>query len=660
MTRLRSSAMGRIRKPYRVALTLALISLVLEPTASIARADTELPVLAVPSPRVRVDGWLREWSTQHFATVGIDVASRMRVAFAAGEQGLYIAASVDDDRLIRTANPSASEDAVVITIASPAERGLVASEIWLFAGVVNETAATLTVGAPGGRADSPRQASVVEMPTSSGYDIEAFLPWSAVPGGRDYARARASARLHDVDRAGGAARDFASSNAQAPEAMPRVVGTAGELFPLTSFLRAKRTNTAAIEGDIRANFAGDSADERVVVVGGSVAVFGTRYANGRDFDYVDLGLPPGAISDLRAVDFDGDGHAELVLVSQAGDARLAVRELRVYRFPGDRIVPVFRTEVALVAAAGRLEGAWSIETIARRPSIVIRAAEPQGTVPQGHVPTPDSHAVLALSTGIRSRTIGIDGTGASVIAEDRVPEVPTTAQASNRSTTTTQPPRTTTPPATTTQPATTRPPAPSFDAAALLAAVRRDKNIPASTEPRFRTEADVAEDSRPEQLAILGRSLVILGPGYRAGRGYYALDLAVPTPDLVVGLSASDITGDGKAEIWARVRQTLGTTAQPFWLELLVIYAVEANAIRPIFTAQVGLGDANRSVRNDARVVGRGRSVQLALAPGAAQGFDARSFPFSTTATAGMSTLLLPWRDRETRYRWDGHAIVGP
>lgn len=82
--------------------------------------------------------------------------------------------------------------------------------------------------------------------------------------------------------------------------------------------------------------------------------------------------------------------------------------------------------------------------------------------------------------------------------------------------------------------------------------------------------------------------------------------------------------------------------------------------MQPVFAAQIGFGDSTREVRNEARVVGSGRSLQIALTPGQARGFDARSFPFTSTATPGMATLLLPWRDRETRYRWNGNAVVGP
>lgn len=654
MIRLRSKSLRRAVHGVAAAVSTWFV---LGTFAGIASADTELPVLSVPSPRVRVDGWLREWPAAQFATVGLDASARMRFAFAAGEAGLYVAVSVDDDRVIRSTTPGASEDAIVVTIASPTERGFATSEIWLYAGVANETAASLTVGVPGGRADAPREASIVEMATTSGYDLEAFLPWSTVPGGRDYVRARASARLHDVDRAGAAARDVASSNAATAEALPRVVGTAGELLALSSFLRAKHAQASQIETEVRANFSGDSTPERVVVVGGSIAVFGTAYANGRDFDYVDLGLPVGAVGELRAADLDADGRSELILVSSIGDARLTVQELRVYRFPGDRIVPLYRGEIALVSSQGRVGSTWSVEQVARRAAIVLRAAEPEGTIPTGHVPAPDSRAVISLTAGLRSRTLVFDANGATVAAEDRVAEVATTpAPRPTPTPTTTRPAPTTNPP----QPTSTRPTPPAFDADAMFAAVRRDRNLPATAEIRFRTRADVIEDARPEEIAMIGRSLVLLGPGYRAGRGYYALDLSVASPELVTGLSAADITGDGKAEVWTRVRQTIGAANQPFWLELLVVYSVGSNGLTPIFTAQIALGDASRSVRNDARVVGRGREVQLAIAPGSATGFDARSFPFGTTATPGMTTLLLPWRDREVRYRWDGHAVVTP
>ena len=84
-----------------------------------------------------------------------------------------------------------------------------------------------------------------------------------------------------------------------------------------------------------------------------------------------------------------------------------------------------------------------------------------------------------------------------------------------------------------------------------------------------------------------------------------------------------------------------------------------ADGLAPIFTGQAAIGDGTREVRNELRAATTRRILELVVTPGTATGFDARTFPFSTTAISGMTTLLLPWRDSEQRYRWDGSALVG-
>lgn len=633
-----------------------------------ARADVELPVLATPTPRVHLDGWLVEWPTSQFASVGSEARGRMRIAFAPSERGLFVAASVDDDRLVRTDAPSSAEDAVVVTLAMPRDGTNVdTAEIWLYAGVPDQTAASLTVAANGGRAAAPRDADIVEMPTTSGYDLEAFIPWSALSVGREYARYRAMARLHDVDQPAGAARDV-DSVARMPAQLgqlPRVVGSAGELRALSAFLRERQSRATDVEYELWADFSGDSSPERAFVLNGELVLVGASYLGGTDFSYARLGAPRCGLTDLRAIDVDGDGKNELFLVARRNEGEVQVVEARLFSFPGDRIQPAFRAEIGLGNSAGAFSSAWAFETLNRRPALRIRTAVPSGTAtrPPSHVPQPDAVALLTASSGLASRLYAFDSGRFGVVAEEPAtppPTASTTTPSRGNATSpsgsgTTRPPTPPTP--ATAPPPPTTPPSSGFDPNSLYAVIRRDRSLPDSVRPRFSTQADVVEDARPEVLAVLGRTLVLVGPGYRNGMGYFALDLSVADASDVRALEAHDVTGDGKAEIWVTVRQPIGSAN---WLDLLVLYRIEGQGMQPIFTAQIGFGDATHEVRNEARVVGSGRSLQIALAPGRAQGYDATSFPFASTATPGMTTLLLPWRDREARYRWNGSAIVGP
>ena len=63
-------------------------------------------------------------------------------------------------------------------------------------------------------------------------------------------------------------------------------------------------------------------------------------------------------------------------------------------------------------------------------------------------------------------------------------------------------------------------------------------------------------DARPERVVLLGRDVVVFGPGYKNGTGYAALSLSqFASDDDVKELSARDLTGDGAAMTCVVVRQ---------------------------------------------------------------------------------------------------------
>jgi hypothetical protein len=169
-------------------------------------------------------------------------------------------------------------------------------------------------------------------------------------------------------------------------------------------------------------------------------------------------------------------------------------------------------------------------------------------------------------------------------------------------------------------------------------------------------QADVAEGREPEQIVQLGRSLLIVGPGYLGGQRYFGIDLDVADPAHVLSIELFDATNDGKAEIVVRLKKPMNATQA---LELLVVYRIIPTGYARVLVAQVGFTDGARAIRNEARVVGNGPRRRLAIAPGRAVSWDASTWRFTDTgATGGVAPLLLPWRDGEVRYRFDGNALV--
>ncbi|HEU4535790.1 MAG TPA: hypothetical protein VFS00_16805, partial [Polyangiaceae bacterium] len=210
-----------------------------------------------------------------------------------------------------------------------------------------------------------------------------------------------------------------------------------------------------------------------------------------------------------------------------------------------------------------------------------------------------------------------------------------------------------------------RPPDPSERLDAVLALYRRDRRLRPSDRPRFDFVADVAGDARPERVLAFGKDLVVLGAGFREGRGYASLGLGFGRPDDVLDVGARDLDGDGKAELVVRARQEapapreLGKGAVE--RELLAIYTVRGDAIVRSFGLETGLSLGPKRVASALVFVPEaGRpGATLVVQPGRATGWTRASWPFRPGAVeGGFEPLLLPWDAGPRRYRWQGASLV--
>ncbi|MBZ0118789.1 MAG: hypothetical protein K8H88_17440, partial [Sandaracinaceae bacterium] len=85
--------------------------------ASSTQAQVGLRLFAVEG--IRVDGALRDWQGGRFATLGEGDDASMEYLLGYDERGLYLAAQVRDDRLVRSAQGGTREDAIILTLAFP-------------------------------------------------------------------------------------------------------------------------------------------------------------------------------------------------------------------------------------------------------------------------------------------------------------------------------------------------------------------------------------------------------------------------------------------------------------------------------------------------------------------------------------------------------------
>src|SRR4051794_21718791 len=95
---------------------------------SAALADQPLEARALGSVALRIDGDLRDWRGVRFASLGDDDGGSMQYALGFDAEALYVGARVSDDDVVRSAQASTDEDAVVLTLALPQADGRFAAQ----------------------------------------------------------------------------------------------------------------------------------------------------------------------------------------------------------------------------------------------------------------------------------------------------------------------------------------------------------------------------------------------------------------------------------------------------------------------------------------------------------------------------------------------------
>ncbi len=595
---------------------------------------------------IRVDGMLRDWRGLRRVRVGRGRDASMEFVLGYDERGLYVAASVRDERFVRTPRFGPNEDAIVVTLAMPVRRRWRASEFWLYAGVEGRSAGAVRMGPLRGRTRPVAGARVVEARTADGYDLEAFVPWRQIPGGRRFDRgARVAVRLRDVDSE---ARPRVENEPATKPVDPRHLDRLDELRPtggqyavLQRFLQSRDMPGARPRYDLSGQLCGDRRPERVVQVGRYVVVLGPGYRDGRGFDYTEL--PVQSSSDVlgaRLRDFTGDGRKELFLRLRQRDAR-GTRDLwQLFAFDCEAIRPLWALEVRKETAAGHVEARVHVRGGGRGapPTIEVVAGRAEGLGPDDYAEAPatDAEPILLPWGPILARSYRWDGRRFAVVSERPNPS-PHRPAATHRSAET--------------QRAEAAAPR-AVAVSELLAAVRRERGIGRRVRPRFVADVNVAGDRRPEHLEVLGKALVVVGPGFRGGNGFFYYEVQVERPEDLLRVETADLTGDGRAEILVYVRQPIGEVRRT----LLMVHRFTAEGrFERILAAEVARTRGEDEVRNEVRV----RRGRLEIRPGRARGFGPERWPWADAGGGeGIEPLLLPWRDRPRRYRWRGGRLV--
>lgn len=628
-------------------MRVASLVLALGLVAATAFAD-ELTLSLLDDNAVRVDGSIGDWRGLRFRTLGSGNNASMKYALGYDAAALYLAAEVRDDVMVRTASPDRGDDAVVITLVIPTDAGTRVVELWLFAGIVGQQAASTRVGTPGGALSALSGAQVIEGPLErgNGYLLEARVPWASVPGGADWQGGYGAIRLHDEDR-GGRVNDVASASLDPahPEQLPRLAPSGIVAATLESFM-STRGITATPRFNLRGDVAGDRRPEQVAIVDVNMVVLGPGYRGGQSYSFVQL--PVTRSSDVISAelsDVTGDGKAELLVkLRQQND--LGARDLlQVFDFSADPPRSVFNLEVRRQTRDGELEVAVDVKRGKRGkpPTIEVNAGQARGLSAANFRSAQEAGVEPPLLPwgDVHTRVYQWDGVRFSIASEKA---------ANGRAVTSAQPSQVA--PAAVNQAPEEPPPPPGIDD--LVDAFRQAQHIDRRVQPRLKRNANVAEDERVEQLMLFDKSLLVIGPGYRNGTGYFYYGLPVQTGEDILRVFTADVTGDGRAEIFVRVRQWIGEVKR----ELLYVNQLEGNELRQLLVVEVRRAQGNQSVGNIVRLRFRGNQATLLIYPGRAEGWSQANYPYVTDTSDGTGALLLPWSDTLATYRFESGRLA--
>jgi hypothetical protein len=423
----------------------------------------------------------------------------------------------------------------------------------------------------------------------------------------------------------------------------------------SELLRPKGLSVASREAF--GNVSGDAMVERVAIFGDSLAIVGPHYRAGKEFYFADLGVKDGSmVTRLELVDFDGDGHDEIVVQKRIGAPDKYREVLTVTKVSADDTpYQAFAQEVAIKTADGKIENHVSL----KNRSIEIAQGEATGFEPDSYAEVTPSEMGSALLPWERvgSRTFKWQGKGFLEAGTTPFAPVAGTGRPANARSAT---------PAASGPEAPPAPRAPTSDELLdrVYALYRKERAV-GGGKPRFDFVSDVAGDRGPERVLLHGKDLVVFGKGFRQGLSYAFITLGVADPKDVIDVTARDVTGDGKAEIivravlHAKASKALGGDVVE--RRALMIYGIKDDALARIFAAETSRAVGDKEIIGAVAFEPGKRGLEIELRPVRALGWTEKSYPFppDTTTAGGLEPLLLPWGGAGVRrYHWDGKAFV--
>lgn len=629
-----------------------------------AGAQVHLPVMKIGERGVRIDGSLREFRGASFIDIGQGPDASASFLLGYDDEALYVVARVHDDRMVRTRSPSQREDALVVTIAEPYRRGrgrgrgqahgrghgMVAKELFLYAGVTGRSSSMAALGGLGQRPRLLRDAEVVEGPLRSGkpgYVLEARIPFRAL-GVDNLEDARGSVRLIDVDDE--ARPRIENEPSYAPvlrrelDRLPQFRLEGGARSVVARFLEQRGAESSAPLADFTVDVQGDGRPERVVVVDRYVL----RMSTDGDGEFVFFELPVQGAADVMRPslkDVDGDRRPELTVTLRQGN-RAGSREMFFVVGLGDaQLSKRFAVETLKRTRDGLIENRLDVLAARRGKAPVLRLSllRDEGLSPDNfrEATARDAEPILLPWGPIKARRYQWSGQAFAQVGEEAnpayAPPEPNRVQAR---------------PAGSPTPEQDTGAAPST--AALIDGFKNAAGLSRGQRPDQQLSGDVAGSAAKETVVRFGANVAVMGPEFRSGTGWFHTRLPVAGDGDVGRMQLADVTGDGRRELLVPITQHFGQVDR----DVLLVYQFQGETASRLFAVEVARRQGRAHVTSRYAVSGQGRSVKLVITAGSAQGFSKVNWPFDMNAPDGVEPLLLPWEARERLYVYRNGALV--
>lgn len=607
----------------------------------------------VDDVKIRIDGDLREWPnkmTELGETLDGKGGARVAATLAYDENSLYVVLKDFDKSIARTSAAGDKEDHATLYLYFPKGNTYAVD---VYPGQPGKVAGVVKI-----KGSAVSQSKVVEGPMDkgNGLNVEAQIPWTAFPeAARTRVGLHATITYTDADSPGSVKAVVGTSGQRSGKAMPALL-LANEQGLEEDIIRAKGL-PANPSREAYGNVSGDSMVERVAVWGGNLVIIGPHFRGGKEYYFADLGVSDASMVDrLELVDFDGDGHDEIVVQKKVGASdkyREVLTVLKVGR--DDQPFLAFAHEVGIKTADGEVMNKVKLS----KSGIEIAQGEAEGFDPGtfNEVQPGDMGATILPWESVGSHTFVWKGKGFESAGDTAFTPKQTAGAAGKKPKKASKSDEPPPPPA-------PRPPTADEMLDRVYALYKKDRG--ASGKPSYDFVTDVAGDRGPERVLIHGKDIVVFGKGFREGLSYAFIAVGVADPKDILDATARDLTGDGKAEIivravlHAKASKALGGDTVD--RHALMIYGVQGDGLVRIFGAETGRSLGKDQIVGAVAFTQAKRGLDIELRPSRAVGWTEKSYPFpvDTTTAGGLEPLLLPWTGGSRKYHYDGKTFAGP